>query len=139
MMLFADYGFAAPEYYDSSRTTGTLRTFFNHTAGEDPLESPGERDITAHVDFTCLAESAASLGFRPTVFATQGSYLTHLAKPMMLAGELNDPKAIAQFKSLTHPAHLGASFHVMELSREGETPPEVKHRLALQGEINRGT
>jgi SAM-dependent MidA family methyltransferase len=130
-MLFADYGFAAPEYYDRLRTTGTLRTFYKHTAGEDPLDSPGERDITAHVDFTCLAKSAEPLDYRPTVFCTQESYLTHLAKPMMMAGELNDEKSIAQFKSLTHPAHLGASFHMIELSIADKTPPGVKHRLAL--------
>jgi SAM-dependent MidA family methyltransferase len=131
IILFTDYGFAAPEYYDRSRTTGTLRTFSSHQAAEDPLDRPGEKDITAHVDFTELAKSAASLGYRPTAFSTQGSYLTHLAKPMILEGEINDAKSIAQFQSLTHPAHLGASFHAIEFSALGETPPHVAHRLAL--------
>lgn len=138
-MLFTDYGFAAPEYYDRSRTAGTLRTFRKHTAGEDPLETPGERDITAHVDFTALAYAAQSLGYLPTVFSTQGSYLTHLAKPMIMDGGLSDPKSIAQFRSLTHPAHLGASFHAIEFSAAGEIPPEVKHRLALGETLNPGT
>lgn len=131
IMLFTDYGFAAPEYYDRSRTTGTLRTFQNHMAAEDPLDCPGERDITAHVDFTDLANAAEPSGYRPTVFSTQGSYLTHLAKPMILGGELDDPKLIAQFQSLTHPAHLGACFHAIELKKGGAIPPEVRHRLAL--------
>lgn len=130
-MLFTDYGFAAPEYYDRHRSTGTLRTFSRHKAEEDPLDSPGEKDITAHVDFTCLAEAAEASGYKPTVFSTQGSYLTHLAKPMILGGGLNDPKSIAQFQSLTHPAHLGASFHAIEFTEGGEIPPGVRHRLAL--------
>lgn len=130
-MIFTDYGFAAPEYYDRHRSNGTLRTFSRHKAGEDPLESPGEKDITAHVDFTCLAEAAADLGYKPSLFSTQGSYLTHLAKPMILSGGLNDAKSIAQFQSLTHPAHLGASFHAIELTQGGETPAGVRHRLAL--------
>ncbi len=130
-MLFTDYGFAAPEYYDRHRSTGTLRTFSNHTAAEDPLDSPGEKDITAHVDFTALADAAENIGYRPTVFSSQGSYLTHLAKPMILGGGMNDAKTIAQFQSLTHPAHLGASFHAIELSKGANIPPEVKHRLAL--------
>lgn len=138
-MLFTDYGFAAPEYYDPSRTAGTLRTFHKHTAGDDPLETPGERDITAHVDFTALANAAETLGYLPTVFSTQGSYLTHLAKPMIMDGSLSDPKSIAQFKSLTHPSHLGASFHAIEFSAAGVTPPEVKHRLALGETLNPGT
>src|SRR5690606_35455486 len=50
LLLFLDYAFAAPEYYDPQRATGTLRTFSKHRAAEDPLEKPGEIDITAHVD-----------------------------------------------------------------------------------------
>lgn len=131
LLLFADYGFAAQEYYDSSRSSGTLRTFSSHKAGEDPFAAPGETDITAHVDFTDLAKAAIAAGYSPTVFSSQGSYLTHLAKPMILDGGMDDPKTIAQFRSLTHPAHLGARFHVIELERSAEIPPEVAHRLAL--------
>lgn len=131
LMLFADYGFAAPEYYDVSRSSGTLRTFSSHKAGEDPFAAPGETDITAHVDFTDLAKAAIASGYAPTAFTSQGSYLTNLAKPMILNGGMDDPKTIGQFRSLTHPAHLGAKFHFIELESGGKIPPEVSHRLAL--------
>lgn len=131
LLLFIDYGFAAPEYYERTRYAGTLRTFSKHKAGEDPLERPGEIDITAHVDFTDLATAAEKIGYSPTVFSNQGSYLTKLAAPMMLAGEFDDPKAIAQFRSLTHPGNLGGSFHIIELSAGGEIPETVAHRLAI--------
>ena len=126
-----DYGFAAPEYYDVSRTTGTLRTFSRHRAAEDPLDRPGSLDITAHVDFTSLAHEAGKLGLSPTSFFSQSSYLTHLAKPLILGGHLNDPKRIAQFQTLTHPAHLGGKFHAIEFRENSEIPDLVKHRLAL--------
>lgn len=131
LLLFADYGFASPEYYDVYRSSGTLRTFSSHKAGDDPFAAPGETDITAHVDFTDLAKAAISAGYSPTVFNSQGSYLTHLAKPMILNGGMDDAKTIAQFQSLTHPAHLGAKFHIIELERSAEIPPDVAHRLAL--------
>ncbi len=131
LLLFIDYGFAAPEYYDTHRTSGTLRTFSKHQAAEDPLADPGKRDITAHVDFTDLTREAITIGWHPTHFSSQGSYLTHLAAPMIQTGEMNDPKTIAQFRSLTHPAHLGASFHVIEFSKSNESTPVVLHRLAL--------
>ncbi|MBC7979319.1 MAG: SAM-dependent methyltransferase [Armatimonadetes bacterium] len=130
-LIFFDYGFAAPEYYEDSRSNGTLRTYSNHQAGENPLLRPGEADITAHVDFTDLAMAARKLDFHPTGFSTQGSFLTHLARPMMLNNELSDPKAIARFQSLTHPAHLGSRFHVIEFSSKGESPSLIKQRLAL--------
>lgn len=132
MMMFVDYGFAAPEYYDTHRTSGTLRTFLKHHAAEDPLDSPGMRDITAHVDFTDLAREAETLNWHPLHFSNQGSYLTHLAAEMIQSGDLNDPKTIAQFRSLTHPAHLGASFHVIEFSKSAQPTPQVLHRLALE-------
>jgi SAM-dependent MidA family methyltransferase len=131
LLMFADYGFAAPEYYDVHRSSGTLRTFSSHIAGEDPFAAPGEMDITAHVDFTGLAKAALAIGYTPAVFTSQGSYLTQLAKTMILGGGMNDAKTIAQFRSLTHPGHLGAKFHVIEFERGGKTPPVVAHRLAL--------
>ncbi len=131
LLLFIDYGFAAPEYYDTDRARGTLRTFSKHQAAEDPLADPGKRDITAHVDFTDLTREAETLGWHPTHFSSQGSYLTHLAAEMIQSGEMNDPKTIAQFRSLTHPAHLGASFHVIEFEKSKEPTPQVLHRLAL--------
>ena len=131
LLLFVDYGFAAPEYYHPQRTTGTLRTFSHHTAAEDPLATPGEIDITAHVDFTALAHAAAPLGYLPTTFSTQGTYLTHLAQPLLLAGTLHSQPHIAQFQTLTHPAHLGMKFHAIEFQKNHPTPPTVAHRLAL--------
>ncbi|MGJ8644354.1 MAG: class I SAM-dependent methyltransferase [Luteolibacter sp.] len=131
LLLFIDYGFAEPEYYERTRAAGTLRTFSKHKAGEDPLERPGEIDITAHVDFTDLATVANTIGYSPTAFSNQGSYLTHLAAPLMLTGEFGDSKVIDQFRALTHPGNLGGSFHVIELSSGGKTPETVAHRLAI--------
>lgn len=131
LVLFADYGFAAPEYYDIYRSSGTLRTFSSHRAGENPLIAPGETDITAHVNFTELAKAAITLGYFPSAFASQGSYLTQLAELLILSGGMDDGKTIAQFQSLTHPAHLGAKFHIIELTHSPEIPPQVAHRLAL--------
>ena len=131
LILFIDYGFAAPEYYDTHRSSGTLRTFSKHQAAEDPLDRPGEIDISAHVDFTDLAHAARSLGYHPTAFTNQGSFLTHLAEELILSGVFDDPKTIAQFQSLTHPAHLGARFHIIEFQKNKATPPQISHRLAL--------
>ena len=51
-----------------------------HTAREDVLEEPGERDITAHVNFTALQECGAACGLRTERFET-------LAQTLLLAGE----------------------------------------------------
>jgi SAM-dependent MidA family methyltransferase len=117
LLIFPDYGYDRPDYYHPDRRTGTLRTFSKHRAAEDPLATPGDIDITAHVDFTAATEAAAALGCQPLALRSQGSWLTHLARDWLISLEGNpDPAALRQFQALTHPAHLGAKFHVLELA-----------------------
>jgi SAM-dependent MidA family methyltransferase len=116
-MLWIDYGFARSDYYHPQRSSGTLRTFSKHRAGDDPLEFPGETDITAHVDFTAVAEVAAELGGQATEFRNQGAWLTEIAREWLLEQDgAPQPSLLRQFQTLTHPGHLGGSFHVLELT-----------------------
>jgi len=136
LLLWLDYGFARPEYYDPARTSGTLRTFSKHRAAENPLATPGEIDITAHVDFTAVAEVALALGCDPVSFRHQGAWLTEIGRDWLLSLEGQpQPAALRQFQTLTHPAQLGANFQVLELSWNQGHPPLSAgdaHRLALQ-------
>ena len=76
--LTIDYGYTRAE---SIRfPAGTLMGYRRHTAREDVLEDPGERDITAHVNFTALQECGAACGLRTDRFET-------LAQTLLLAGE----------------------------------------------------
>lgn len=137
LLLWPDYGFARADYYTPSRTTGTLRTFSKHQAGEDPLAEPGERDITAHVDFTHVAEEALALGMVPAGFSDQGSWLTRLAAPWLQAMESRpDPSAIRQFQTLIHPSHLGARFQVLELALNEPVDPVAAARTLQRLDLN---
>lgn len=117
LMVWLDYGFERAEYYHHGRVEGTLRTFYNHRAGEDPLTLPGEVDVTAHVDFTALAESAQKLAWEPASLCSQGIWLTRNARDWLLEMEGSPmPAALRQFQTLTHPAQLGAAFQVLEMT-----------------------
>ena len=117
LMLWLDYGFERADYYHPTRREGTLRTFSKHRAGEDPLVFPGELDITAHVDFTAVEEAAQALGWQKTIFRNQGAWLTEIARDWLLEMEGQPrPAELRQFQTLTHPAQLGGSFHVLEIS-----------------------
>lgn len=126
-LLFLDYGFARAELYHPDRRQGTLRTFSAHRAGEDPLETPGQLDLTAHVDFTAVAEAAATLGMKPARFQPQGSFLTEVGRDWILSLEQapadQRATAVRQFQTLTHPAHLGIRFHALELAWKIEVDP----------------
>lgn len=132
LMIWPDYGFARSDFYHPARRTGTLRTFAKHRAAEDPLSDPGSADITAHVDFTAVAEAAGSLGGRPVVFHNQGSWLIGNSRDWLLGQEGSpQPAMMRQFQTLVHPAHLGGSFQVIELSWNPATPadPALDARL----------
>lgn len=116
LLIWPDYGYEHSDYYHPSRTTGTLRTFSKHRAGEDPLDAPGETDITAHVDFTDAANAAIALGCEAKPPASQSTWLTHLARGLLLSMEGNpDLPLLRQFQTLTHPGQLGSRFHILEL------------------------
>lgn len=131
-MLFLDYGFAEPEYYDPQRTRGTLRTYQHHQASEDPLSCPGEIDITAHVDFSSVARCARTRGMKIAGFMPQEFMLSRLM-PELLARDLWRTAWQQNFQTLVHPAHLGGKFHALELSwnEEEEDDPTSVRRLTI--------
>ena len=57
-VLLIDYGFGESEYYHSQRHMGTLVCHHQHRVDHDPLVRLGEKDITAHVNFTGIALAA---------------------------------------------------------------------------------
>ncbi|MEO7937640.1 MAG: SAM-dependent methyltransferase [Burkholderiaceae bacterium] len=57
-LFLIDYGFPEREYYHPQRATGTVMCHQAHRADTEPLENIGEKDITAHVNFTGIALAA---------------------------------------------------------------------------------
>jgi len=131
-MLFFDYGFAEPEYYDLQRKNGTLRAFRKHQASEDFFAEPGANDLTAHVDFTAITRSAMQLELTLERFEPQEFFLSRLAQSL-LAKKLWRDEWQANFQTLIHPAHLGGKFHAYELSVGASMPHDTTalRRLAL--------
>ncbi|MGH8369705.1 MAG: class I SAM-dependent methyltransferase, partial [Gammaproteobacteria bacterium] len=61
-MLFVDYGYPRAAYYHPDRSMGTLMCHYRQRAHDDPFLYPGLQDITAHVDFTAVAEAGVAKG-----------------------------------------------------------------------------
>jgi SAM-dependent MidA family methyltransferase len=70
-VLILDYGYWGPGFGD------TLQALKNHRP-VDPLEEPGEADLTTHVDFHRLAQAAAAQGARVHGTVAQGDFLQAL-------------------------------------------------------------
>ena len=119
--LLIDYGFPRSEYYHPQRTGGTLMCHYRHRAHDDALILIGLQDITAHVDFTAVAEAAQAAGLAVRGFANQANFLLGCGLTELLAAEEGDTRTrltlSAEVKSLTLPAEMGELFKVIALSR----------------------
>jgi SAM-dependent MidA family methyltransferase len=89
--FFIDYGFPESEYYHAQRHMGTLMCHRGHLADADPLDSPGEKDITTHVNFTGLALAAQEAGLPTLGYTTQARFLINCGiVPLMAQAPLPD-------------------------------------------------
>jgi SAM-dependent MidA family methyltransferase len=120
--LFIDYGFGRAEFYHPQRRQGTLMCHYRQHAHTDPFFLPGLQDITAHVDFTAVAEAAIGAGGRLAGYTTQAHFLLDAGIAGLLGRTPADqpgrylPQAAAAQRLLS-PAEMGELFKVMTISR----------------------
>ncbi len=116
VLMTLDYGMCGDEFLVPERRAGTVRAYLRHRVSADVLNSPGEQDITAHVNFSALQQTGESEGLKTVRLATQRSLLTDVFERVVKRPEDFQPwtpSAIRQFQTLTHPEHLGRSFKVL--------------------------
>lgn len=124
-VLTIDYGHRAGELFDERHMRGTLLAYKGHRVNEDFYASPGEQDLTAHVNFTALETWGQRSGLETEEFTSQTAFLLALGQPNEFE-DLYDPgqaeaeqvRARLQLKTLIHPEGMGERFHVM-LQRKG--------------------
>jgi SAM-dependent MidA family methyltransferase len=123
-IILIDYGHEARELYSASHAQGTLTTFSGHradvTQGAAPwLEHPGERDITAHVDFTSVRNAAEAAGLTTIAFLDQTYFVLGLVSAWNGAALAERARAL---KTLLVPGGLGSTHKVMILGKAVGTP-----------------
>lgn len=135
-IIFVDYGFRGAEYYHPSRITGTLMCHYRHFAHTDPFRFPGLQDITAHVDFTAIADAGIASGLELLGYTTQANFL--LASGLTERLQRADPTAAASYLPLTNqvqrlvsPAEMGEFFKVIGFGK-GLTSPITAFQLTRQ-------
>jgi len=120
-LLFIDYGFGRSEYYHPQRNRGTLMCHYRHRAHDDPFFLPGLQDITAHVDFTAVAEAGTACGLQLMGYATQARFLIQLGITDLLGraqpGSRDYFRQAAAAQKLLSPAEMGELFKVIALGR----------------------
>ncbi|MDP9097746.1 MAG: SAM-dependent methyltransferase [Verrucomicrobiota bacterium] len=111
-VLAVDYGYPRAEFYAAERTTGTLRCRAEHRAISSPLEEIGRADITAHVDWTSIAERGEATGLKLIGFTDQYHFITGL-----LTRHLPQESERRALQTLLHPELLGTRFQCLALGK----------------------
>jgi SAM-dependent MidA family methyltransferase len=113
--FFVDYGFPAAEYYHPQRSGGTLMCHRAHRSDFDPLADVGEKDITAHVDFSGIALAGQDAGFEVLGYTSQAHFLVNCGIMDLLAGA--DARAIANAQKLLTEHEMGELFKAIGFVR----------------------
>lgn len=138
VVLVVDYGYPRAVYYHPQRAQGTFRCHYRHRAHDDAFAWPGLTDLTAHVDFTAIAQAALDGGADLLGYTTQADFLIHAGLAQVLAGtDPGDPAypALArEARQLVLPNHMGEAFGVLAFGRGVDLPlagfaRDHRHRL----------
>lgn len=135
VLFFIDYGCDRKQLYDRARHQGTLRCFYQQRIHTDVFWHPGLQDITAHVDFTSVAEAGVDNELSILGYCNQASFLASngllelVAKPSSERQRFNWQQ---QIKQLMLPSEMGDIFKVIALGKNfDEILPTMKPQSLL--------
>ncbi len=113
--FFIDYGFPESEYYHAQRHQGTLLCHRAHQVDADPLTDVGDKDITAHVNFSAIALAAQDAGAEVIGYASQARFLFNCGLTDLLDGA--DLRQRIQAQMLVNEHEMGELFKVLAFSK----------------------
>jgi SAM-dependent MidA family methyltransferase len=122
-MLLIDYGLPRHEYYHPQRDGGTIRCHYRQRTHDDPFWWPGLSDITAHIDFTAIAEAAHEAGADVAGYTTQATFLMNcgivdlLSERQKMANPASSARATGALNLLLSPNEMGELFKVIALTK----------------------
>ncbi len=143
-VITVDYGYDRPDLYAPARLDGSLRCYYQHTLGQDPLRRVGKQDITAHVDFTAVDQALAVNGFARVGNTTQSEFLTNLGiedflnditerssrrefsrseseEDMAGIGALIDSEGLGRFRVAVHSRGVASDLEIKTAQATGHT------------------
>ena len=130
-IVAVDYGYSRDKFLQ------TVQVRAQHRHLDSPFERIGQADITAHVNWTTIAECAQRNGLRIAGFTDQHHFLTgiisewpELPQPRLFDSTVRqlpddrvhiadgDPKMKRELQTLLHPEMLGRAFQVLALAKD---------------------
>lgn len=115
ILISFDYGFSRKTYYHPDRHMGTLMCHHRHQAHGNPFVHLGDQDITAHVDFTSIAQAADQLALEVLGFCPQAAFL--LENDLLAHAAENTRTMQSAIHTLTSPNEMGEIIKVVAIGK----------------------
>ena len=124
-IVMVDYGWPREEFYASHRSSGTLQSYAKHRATPSPFALIGESDLTTHVEWTSLIETAEAAGLTSCGLVDQHHFIAGLldggvAREFETTGDAKTKRAL---QTLLHPEMLGRKFQYLVLAKDAGPAP----------------
>ena len=113
VVLTIDYGHTSQDYFSPVRKDGTLMCYYRHTVTTNPYERIGEQDMTAHVNFSSLAQGGEKAGLTLTGFTNLMHFLMSLGIDDMVAGFDQESDEVKAAVELLRSQGMGTTFKVL--------------------------
>jgi len=126
IIVLMDYGYPRHEYYHPQRNKGSLTCFYRHRHHNNPFLYPGLQDLTAHIDFSAIAECGVKTNLSLLGYTTQSHFLfgAGIAQLAEKCSEnFTDDDIVARIelankvKKLTMPYEMGEIVKVIGFSK----------------------
>lgn len=119
--FFLDYGFPEHEYFHAQRSMGTVMCHRSHQSDADALADVGEKDITAHVNFTGIAMAGQEAGLQVLGYASQGRFLLNCG----LLDEMENASLAerSMLQKLINEHEMGELFKVIAFAADSPSNP----------------
>jgi SAM-dependent MidA family methyltransferase len=127
LFLTFDYGFPESEYYHPQRLEGTLMAHHRHHAIQDPFYLPGLCDLTTHVEWSQIANSALAENADDVYLSNQAAYLLDagIGDIALEIGNPSDPETFLPISNalqkLLSEAEMGELFKAFAFSKNLDT------------------
>lgn len=119
VVFTVDYGYTNEEWMEPARRLGSLRGYYKHQFINNPLEHPGEMDLTTHIHFDTLISQGTRFGLefvkklRQDEFLLEAGILTFLQENLDPNPFSEKSKRNRAIRSLIMDGGMSAAFHVV--------------------------
>lgn len=132
LLVTVDYGYTNEQLIQPERREGSLRGYHKHQLVDNPLDMPGEMDITSHVQWDAFIKIGEDAGYSIIYHNNQDKFLVNGGLFKFLQ-EVRDPHPFSDsfrqnraIQSLVQPGGISSAFQVNILGKNTARSAEYK-------------